>query len=92
MLAASRAREEIRRATIASWLVTPHPDGLKAVRAAIGRESDLEYRGEENGQLIVVSESVFGAGLDDVAQRLTSIPGVVALALVAAFDEDEETA
>ena len=30
--------------------------------------------------------------LDDVAQRLTSIPGVVALALVAAFDEDEETA
>jgi nitrate reductase NapAB chaperone NapD len=72
--------------------VTPHPDGLKAVRAAIGRESDLEYRGEENGQLIVVSESVFGAGLDDVAQRLTSIPGVVALALVAAFDEDEETA
>lgn len=75
--------------TIASWLLVAESECTTDVCAVLAQTPSVECRGEAAGRLVVVTESPRG-DLGPVHALLASIPGVRDVALVAAFEDEDE--
>jgi nitrate reductase NapAB chaperone NapD len=79
---------------VASWIVTVAPDRLEEARARLGAlpgaRLGVGSGGREAGTApIVVSTECGDAEMGRVQERLAGIPGVVSVAMVVAYRDDD---
>jgi nitrate reductase NapAB chaperone NapD len=83
------SNENTMGTTVASWLLVAEAGRTPDVRVALARTPAVECRGEAAGRLVVVTESPRG-DLGPVHALLAGIHGVRDVALVAAFEDEDE--
>lgn len=75
---------------VASWLLAVEPGHDEEVEASLEQLAGTLCRGKAAGRLVVVTESPIELGLAPVQQTLLGLPGARDVALVAAFEDEED--
>jgi hypothetical protein len=86
-VARGRGRKE-ERVTTSGWLlVLERGRDVGAVRAALAGRSGIECRMEGRDMLVVVTETEFASGVEEMRRIMSSAPGVRSADLVRSFED-----